>query len=465
MAFRWLCLAAAVLALELPVRGQNNTVGQGIITVQDGKFGDAGCREFQFSGGNVWELMEATAGRLKPNGAFPNGQTVTQHLFSQAVADNIQVIRTFAHGATPNFILQTAPGQYNEEAFRALDQIIADADAAGAKLILTLTDNWRTDDGLLGYVYWAGGKHPEEFYVNPAVIALYNNHQRAMANRVNTITNRKYKDEPAIFAWDLINEPRSHCDIAKPNATCEAGQTAAIQAWIQQAADNMKLEDPNHMVTVGEEGFYGFGAPAASLATNPNSDSTGWATRSGHNFLENHRPASIDFCATHIWTDNWAVNATDGVNPADFISKWIAQRAADASSLGKPLVIEEFGKQLQDFSAASIAEIRDPIFRDIYAALQNLETVKGVAYWEHDYLNGATKSDNLVRRGDSTFTNILLPAAKAVGVKVAALPPVNGCVPGPIMASTGGGIISSLSSVNSPQPPSVATSGRKLLAV
>lgn len=54
----------------------------------------------------------------------------------------------------------------------------------------------------------------------------------------------------------------------------------------------------------------------------------------------------------------------------------------------------------------------------------------GVAYWEHDYLNGATNSDNLVRRGDSTFTNILLPAAKVVGQKVAALPVVNGCVPG-----------------------------------
>ena len=48
-----------------------------------------------------------------------------------------------------------------------------------------------------------------------------------------------------------------------------------MQAWIQQAADNMKLEDPNHMVTVGEEGFYGFGALAASLATNPDSDNTG----------------------------------------------------------------------------------------------------------------------------------------------------------------------------------------------
>lgn len=58
-----------------------------------------------------WMLMEAAAGRLKPNGAFPNGQTVTQHLFSQAVADNMQVIRAFGHGATPNFILQTGPGE------------------------------------------------------------------------------------------------------------------------------------------------------------------------------------------------------------------------------------------------------------------------------------------------------------------------------------------------------------------
>jgi hypothetical protein len=50
-----------------------------------------------------------------------------------------------------------------------------------------------------------------------------------------------------------------------------------LKAWIQQAADNMKAVDPNHMVTIGEEGFYGFGAPAASIATNPNSDSTGSA--------------------------------------------------------------------------------------------------------------------------------------------------------------------------------------------
>lgn len=48
------------------------------------------------------------------------------------------------------------------------------------------------------------------------------------------------------------------------------------------------------------------------------------------------------------------------------------------AALGKPLVIEEFGKQLPvPANASVIAETRDPIFRAIYSALQNLENVKG----------------------------------------------------------------------------------------
>ena len=97
------------------------------------------------------------------------------------------------------------------------------------KLILSLTDNWTTAEGIRRYVQWAGGKHPEEFYVNPKAIELYESHQAAIANRVNTITGRTYKNEPAIFAWNLVNEPRSFCNISNPNATCEASQTAAIQ--------------------------------------------------------------------------------------------------------------------------------------------------------------------------------------------------------------------------------------------
>lgn len=71
------------------------------------------------------------------------------------------------------------------------------------------------------------------------------------------------------------------------------------------------------------------------------------------------------------------MNSTFGVDATDFIDKWVAQRAKDASALGKPLVIEEFGKQLQDFSAANIAAVRNPVFQTIYDSLQNLEVVKG----------------------------------------------------------------------------------------
>ena len=42
-----------LLSAVLTVSGQTTAVGQGIITVQNGKFVDANCREYQFAGGNV----------------------------------------------------------------------------------------------------------------------------------------------------------------------------------------------------------------------------------------------------------------------------------------------------------------------------------------------------------------------------------------------------------------------------
>lgn len=53
MASQWMRIAIAALMAALTVNAQNSTVGQGTITVQNGKFVDAGCHEFQFSGGNV----------------------------------------------------------------------------------------------------------------------------------------------------------------------------------------------------------------------------------------------------------------------------------------------------------------------------------------------------------------------------------------------------------------------------
>ena len=63
---------------------------------------------------------------------------------------------------------------------------------------------------------------------------------------------------------------------------------------------HLKSGDPNHMVTVGAEGFYGPNSPSEPV--NPG---TGWATITGQNFSANHAPATIDFAAIHVWPDNW----------------------------------------------------------------------------------------------------------------------------------------------------------------
>ena len=51
-----------------------------------------------------------------------------------------------------------------------------------------------------------------------------------------------YKNDPTIFSWNLINEPR--CD----RANC----SGAVQAWIEKQSAYLKSVDPNHLVTVGE---------------------------------------------------------------------------------------------------------------------------------------------------------------------------------------------------------------------
>lgn len=60
-----------------------------------------------------------------------------------------------------------------------------------------------------------------------------------------------------------------------------------------------KSLDPNHMVTVGQEGFFAGGKPWSKANPGP------WAEEVGQCFVENHSPKSIDFAAIHSWPDNW----------------------------------------------------------------------------------------------------------------------------------------------------------------
>ena len=88
--------------------------------------------------------------------------------------------------------------------------------------------------GAYQYVQWANGTSILDFYSDPAISGWYQTNVRTIVTRVNSITGIKYSDDPAIFAWELINEPGVPGDdtgsilTVKPRPSCCPAQTQEL---------------------------------------------------------------------------------------------------------------------------------------------------------------------------------------------------------------------------------------------
>ena len=76
-----------------------------------------------------------------------------------------------------------------------------------------------------------------------------------------------------------------------------------IQAWVGEMSAYLKSIDSNHLVTVGEEGFWGYND--ANIGYNPENSVSPWAALTGNNFTAQHNFDSIDFTGIHYWPDQW----------------------------------------------------------------------------------------------------------------------------------------------------------------
>ena len=90
---------------------------------------------------------------------------------------------------------------------------MAKAARLGLRVEISLANNRADFGGMDQHVAWYGGSYHDEFYINPSIILRYKTFVEHLVNRINTVNNRKYRDDPAIFAWELANEPRAvDCD-------------------------------------------------------------------------------------------------------------------------------------------------------------------------------------------------------------------------------------------------------------
>ena len=75
-----------------------------------------------------------------------------------------------------------------------------------------------------------------------------------------------------------------------------------------------------------------------------------WCLDTGNDFLPNHLANGIDYGSIHMWPDNW------GRTDLGFGKTWLQAHIDDVKYLGKPLVLEEFGKAVGELLASPSAQ-------------------------------------------------------------------------------------------------------------
>jgi mannan endo-1,4-beta-mannosidase len=158
--------------------------------------------------------------------------------------------------------LQIKAGVYNDTIFDGLDFLLSELGKRDMKAVLFFTNSWEWSGGYSQYLNWAGkGKNPvpsvdgwpaymdfvKQYAGCDECCQMLKNHIKHVITRTNRYTKKKYTQDPAIFSWQIGNEPRAFSDANKP----------LFVAWLKDISAYIKSLDKNHMVSIGSEGQWG----------------------------------------------------------------------------------------------------------------------------------------------------------------------------------------------------------------
>jgi mannan endo-1,4-beta-mannosidase len=120
-----------------------------------------------------------------------------------------------------------------------VDYLIAAAKKRNLKLLIAFLDFWAYTGGAQQMRAWYGSSNKNTFFFSdPRTKRDYKAWVRYVVNRKNLYTGVRYKDDPTIMGWDLMNEPN--------------GEPASLlRQWTAEMSAYVKAQDPNHLVTSG----------------------------------------------------------------------------------------------------------------------------------------------------------------------------------------------------------------------
>jgi len=268
-----------------------------------------------------------------------------------------------------------------ETGLERLDYVIAKAGELGLKLVIPLTNNWQDFGGMDQYVMWREAQfeegtrdfHHDDFYTDSVIREWYQNWIEHLLTRTNTITGIQYKDDPTIMTWELGNEPR--CKGSGYYPMSDACTTDTLTSWADDISKFIKSIDSNHLVSVGDEGFYC--DPEAT-------DETHWTENCGEGVdtLALTALDEIDVMSYHLYPDHWGMDV-------DWGTEWIERHIKDARKLHKPAMLGEYGWQDASTRNTVFKEWTDTVFRNwgsgaLYWILSGIQDEDGTLYPDYD---------------------------------------------------------------------------------
>lgn len=295
--------------------------------------------------------------------------------------------------------LQKEPGVYNDTIFWGLDRLLVELAERDMKAVLYINNSWEWSGGYGMYLEWAGAgkavipsidgyqaytESVAAFMTNEKAKAMFADHVRHVVSRTNTITGKPYKDDPAIFSWQIGNEPRcfSHDPVNQQ----------LFADWMWDTAALIKSIDPNHMVSSGSEGYHG-------------------CEQNLELFEKIHSCPDIDYMNIHIWPYNWSwvrektlkTNLDKAIANTD---AYIDMHLDIAERHGKPVVLEEFGFPRDDFQFAQGTPVtsRDTYYKHVFGRI--VESARqggifaGVNFWSWGGLASQSPTNIYWQRGD-----------------------------------------------------------------
>ena len=234
-----LMVAVAMLVWAFSVPAQNDMTR--FITRSGNKLieGDKEFRFISFNIPNLHLVEDNMAFEATNEWRFPDEFEITDALTTIKQMGG-RVARTYVvsickkSGPNPIPCHVKRPGEFNEDAFRALDKVLEVANRVGVRLIIPLVDNWKWWGGIEQYAEYHN-KAAADFWTDPEIINDFKQTTNFIVNRRNTYTGTLYKEDKAILAWETGNE------ILPP------------YPWTKQIAAHVKSLDTNHLVW---DGFY-----------------------------------------------------------------------------------------------------------------------------------------------------------------------------------------------------------------